>query len=201
MHAMTKRGWIPGAKLTFKSTRKTGDYHGQMHHDLFTTWFTEQLLPNIPEHSLIIMDNASYHNTLSRHSAPTATCKKDEIRSWLKKNGIPVRDDCLKAELVEILDKLAPAPTYALDELATEQGHEIIRTPPYHPELQPIETCWAVVKNQIARKSKFTMAHLLEQLDDAFESVTEETCSGLIKKVRQVEDKYWMEDMRLDRRQ
>jgi transposase len=201
INAMTKSGWIPGAKLTFKSTRKTGDYHGQMNHDLFTTWFTEQLLPNIPENSLIIMDNASYHNTLSRHSAPTATCKKDEIRSWLKKNGIPVRDDCLKAELVEILDKLAPAPTYALDELATDQGHEILRTPPYHPELQPIETCWAVVKNQIARKSKFTMAHLLEQLDDAFESVTEETCSGLIKKVRQVEDKYWMEDMRLDRRQ
>src|SRR2546430_12018952 len=53
----------------------------------------------------MIMDNASYHNTLSRHSAPTATCKKDEIRSWLKKNGIPVRDDCLKAELVEILDR------------------------------------------------------------------------------------------------
>ena len=201
MNAMTKSGWIPRAKLTFKSTRKTGDYHGQMNHGLFTTWFTEQLLPNMPEHALIIMDNASYHNALSRHSAPTATCKKDEIRSWLKKNGIPVRDDCLKAELVEILDKLAPAPTYALDELATEQGHEILRTPPYHPELQPIETCWAVVKNQIARKSKFTMAHLLEQLDDAFESVTEETCSGLIKKVRQVEDKYWMEDMRLDRRQ
>ena len=35
------------------------------------------------------------------------------------------------------------------------------------------------------------MAHLLEQLDDAFDSVTEETCSGLIKKVREVEDKYW----------
>src|SRR5687768_6145079 len=81
----------------------------------------------------------------------------------------------------------------------SEQGHEILRTPPYHPELQPIETCWAVVKNQIARKSKFTMAHLLEQLDDAFDSVTEETCSGLIKKVREVEDKYWREDAQLDR--
>jgi len=98
MHAMTKRGWIPGAKLTLKSTRKTGDYHGQMHHDLFTTWFTKQLLPNIPEHALIIMDNAPYHNALSLHSAPTATCKKEEIRSWLTKNGIPIRDDCLKAE-------------------------------------------------------------------------------------------------------
>jgi transposase len=170
-----------------------------MNHDIFTKWCSEQLLPNIPTHALIVMDNAPYHNGLSRHSAPTATGKKEEIRSWLSKNRIPVRDDCLKAELVEILEKVAPAPTYALDELAREQGHEILRTPPYHPELHPIETCWAVVKNQLARKSKFTMAHLLEQLDDAFDSVTEETCSGLIKKVREVEDKYWTEDARLDR--
>ena len=102
---------------------------------------------------------------------------------------------------MEILEKVAPAPTYALEELASAQGHEILRTPPDHPELQPIETCWAVVKNRIARKSKFTMAHLLEQLDDAFDSVTEETCAGLIKKVREVEDKYWREDARLDREQ
>jgi transposase len=201
MHAMTKTGWIPAAKLVFKSTRKTGDYHGQMNHELFSKWFSEQLLPNIAKDSLIIMDNAPYHNVLSPHSAPTASCKKAEIRAWFMKNRIPVREDCLKAELVEILVKVAPAPTYALDELASAQGHEILRTPPYHPELQPIETCWAVVKNQIARKNKFTMAHLLEQLDDAFGSVTEETCAGLIKKVREVEDKYWREDARLDREQ
>ena len=62
-----------------------------------------------------------------------------------------------------------------------------------------METCWAVVKTQVARNGQCTMAHLLEQLDDAFESVTEETCSGLIKKVREVEDKFWTEDVRLDR--
>jgi transposase len=201
VHAMTRHGWLPGAKLTFKSSRKTGDYHGQMNQELFTRWFTEQLLANIPESSLIILDNASYHNALSAHSAPTATCKKARIGAWLQKNGIPVRDDCLKAELVEILAKLAPPPTYALDELTNAQGHDILRTPPYHPELQPIETCWAVVKNQIARRNNFTMADLVAQLDEAFERVTEETCSGLIKKVRQVEDKYWREDMQLDRRE
>jgi hypothetical protein len=38
------------------------------------------------------------------------------------------------------------------------------------------------------------MAHLLEQLDEAFDSVPEETCTGLIKKVREVEDNYWRED-------
>ncbi len=199
IHAMTKNGWIANAKLVFKSTRKTGDYHGQMNYELFSKWFREQLLPSLPKNSLIMMDNASYHNALACHSAPTTSCKKDDIRSWLIKNRIPVRDDSLKVELIEILEKVAPAPTYALDELASEQGHEILRTPPYHPELQPIETCWAVVKNQMARHSKFTMAHLLEQLDDAFASVTPETCSGLIKKVRGVEDKYWREDMKSDR--
>jgi len=201
MQAMTKNGWSPNAPLVFKSTRKTGDYHGQMHHELLSKWCREQLLPTMPKHALIIMDNAPYHKALSPHSAPTASGKKDEIRAWLNKNRMPVREDCLKAELVEMLDKVAPAPTYALDELASGQGHEILRTPPYHPALPPIETCGAVVKNQMARKSKCTLAHLLEPLDEAFDRVTAETCSGLIKKVREVEDKYWREDARLDRGQ
>jgi transposase len=198
INAITKEGWLPGAKLVFKSTRKTGDYHGQMNNGLFTKWFTEKLLPNLPQNALIIMDNAPYHNTLSPHSAPIPTCTKERISLWLRKNGVPVPEDCLKAEMIEILTKMAPAPTYALDESAAAHGHDILRTPPYHPELQPIETCWAVAKNQIARKSKFTMAQLLEQLDDAFDKVTAKTCAGLIKKVQQIEDKFWMEDVQSD---
>ena len=194
INAITKDGWVPGAKLTFKSSRKTGDYHGQMNQELFTKWFREKLLPNIPPKSLIIMDNAAYHNVLSTHSAPTATCKKEKIRSWLAQNNIPLREDCLKVEMVEILNKILPSPTYDLDEIAAENGHEILRTPPYHPELQPIETCWAVVKNKISRTCDFTMANLLNQLDDAFAGVTAKTCAGLTKKVREVEDRFWKED-------
>jgi len=198
INAITKDGWVPGAKLIFKSSRKTGDYHGQMNHELFTKWFSEQLLPNIPKHSLIIMDNASYHNSLSKHSAPIATSKKDAISAWLRQNGIPTQDDCLKAELVEIIKKIAPVPTYALDEIAAEQGHKVLRTPPYHPELQPIETCWGVVKNQIARNCDFTMLNLLKQLDEAFNNVKGSTCIGIIEKIRKIEDKFWDEDLDLD---
>lgn len=198
INAMTKHGWVPNAKLIFKSTRKTGDYHGQMNHEMFTKWLKEQLLPNIPRNSLIIMDNAFYHNTLSSQSAPTALCKKDRIRSWLESNKIPVRDDCLKAELIEMLYKLAPTPTYAIDEIAEAQGHEVLRTPPYHPELQPIETCWAIVKNLIAGNCDFTMTNLIIQLDKAFNNVIAKTCSGLIEKVRQIENKYWREDLKQD---
>ena len=195
INAITQDGWVPDAKLIFKSSRKTGDYHGQMNHELFTKWFTEQLLPNIPEHSLIIMDNASYHNSLSKCSAPIATSKKSEISSWLRQNGIPIQEDCLKPELVEIIKKIAPTPTYALDEIAAEQGHKVLRTPPYHPELQPIEICWGVVKNQIARNCDFTMLNLLKQLDEAFDNVKASTCIGIIKKIRKIEDKFWDEDL------
>ena len=100
--------------------------------------------------------------------------------------------------MVEILIKVGPQPTYVLDEIASEQGHEVLRTPPYHPELQPIEICWGIVKNEIARNCDFTMANLILQLESAFDKVTSETCAGLIRKIRDVEDAFWRDDAALD---
>ena len=198
INAITKSGWVSGSKLVFKSTRKTGDYHGQMNWDLFKKWFTEMLLANISKNSLIIMDNASYHNTLAEHSPPTPLCSKKKIMEWLDQNKIYCRDDCLKPELVEILKKLAPEPLYAIDEIARSHGHEVIRTPPYHPELQPIETCWGVVKNYVARNCDFTMNNLIEQLDSGFDKVTPKTCAKIIAKVRKIEDEFWTDDLKFD---
>lgn len=195
MNAITINGWVPSAKLVFKSTKKTGDYHGQMNWELFRKWFTEMLIPNIPDNSLIIMDNAAYHNTLSVNSAPMPTSSKVKIRAWLEANKVPCREDSLKSELLEILKKLAPEPIFAIDEIVQKLGHEVIRTPPYHPELQPIETCWGVVKNHVARKCDFTMSNLIEQLDRAFNKVTAHTCLKIIKKINKIEDKFWKEDL------
>lgn len=199
LNAIPKDGWVPNAKTIFNSLRKTGDYHGQMNMGIFQKWFQEKLLPNIPKNSLIILDNASYHNTLSVNSAPTPTCSKERIRNWLESNKIPCSNDSLKAELVEILKKLAPEPTYAIDEMARTQGHEVIRTPPYHPELQPIEICWAVVKNEVASNCEFTMKELEIQLEIAWKKVTAETCRKIIKQVKKIEDKFWEEDAKLEK--
>lgn len=198
INAITASGWIPGSKLVFKSTRKTGDYHGQMNWDLLKKWFTEMLLPNIPEHSLIIMDNAPYHNILSEHSPPTPKSSKKKIKEWLEQNKIYCRDDCLKPELVEILTKIAPEPIYAVDEIAASFGHKVLRTPPYHPELQPIETCWGVAKNHIARNCDFTVKNLIKQLDGGFNKVTAKTCAKIIAKVRKIEDEFWATDIKMD---
>ncbi len=199
MNAISKDGWVPGAKNVFKSSKKTGDYHGQMNAGVFQRWFREMLLPNIPKNSLIILDNAPYHNVLSASSAPTGSCSIQKIEQWLLMNKIPCNPDCLKAELVEILAKIAPEPTYVIDEIAREFGHEIARTPPYHPELQPIEICWGIVKNEVARNCDFTMKNLETQLEHAFSKVSPETCDKVIQKIRQNEEKFWREGLNLER--
>lgn len=104
----------------------------------------------------------------------------------------------LKSELLELCTRLAPAPEYRLDNLAAEHGISILRTPPYHPELQPIETCWAVVKNHMADNCDFTMAGLRDRLPEAFAKVTSNTCKEIISKVFKQEEKYWSEDEKLD---
>ena len=201
LNAITINGWVPNAKVVFKSTRKTGDYHGQMDGDLFRKWFTEALLPNIPSKSIIVMDNAPYHNILAECSAPTATCSKERIRDWIEQNKIPCDTDCLKVELVDILRKIAPEPTYEIDVIAREKGHKVLRTPPYHPELQPIEKCWAVVKNEVSRHCDFTLENLRIQLDFAFEKVTSSTCKKIIANIKSIENKFWQEDADLENQQ
>jgi transposase len=88
-----------------------------------------------------------------------------------------------------------------IDEIARQQGHEVIRTPPYHPELQPIEMCWGILKNEVARHCDFTLENLKYQLEHAFDKITAETCQRIIKKVRSVEKRFWEEDARLDQAQ
>ena len=79
---MTVAGWVPGAELVFEATKRTGDYHGQMHWENFSTWFAEPLLPHIPSHSLIILDHAPYHNVLVEDAVPTPQSRKEQLCTW-----------------------------------------------------------------------------------------------------------------------
>lgn len=198
VHAVTKDGWVEGALLVFEAKKRTGDYHGQMNWDNFSKWFKEQLLPNIPPKSLIILDNARYHNVYSDNFFPSKSSSKEQLRQWLSRNAYPWREDMLKSELMELCTRFAPIPEYKLDILAAKHEMSILRTPPYHPELQPIETCWAVVKNYMADNCDFTMKGLRERLPEGFEKVTPRTCQEIIAEVIEQEDKYWTEDEKLD---
>jgi phosphoribosylformylglycinamidine (FGAM) synthase-like enzyme len=55
--------------------------------------------------------------------------------------------------------------------------------PQYHPERQPIEICWAIVKNYMADHCNFTIENFRMEIPNAFEQVKPSTCKKLISKV------------------
>ncbi len=194
VNAITKDGWVPNSKVVFKASKKTGDYHANMNWGNFSKWFQEKLLKNIPKNSLIIMDNAAYHNVLAEEAFPKKSHSVTRLREWLISNEIPWTKDMLKSELYELCLRFASKPEFLIDSIARKEGHSILRTPPYHPELQPIETCWAVVKNHVAKYNDCTMEKVWSLLDEGFAKVTNKTCQKLIKKVNLQEETFWIED-------
>ncbi len=195
LNAITKDGWVPNTKLVFKAAKKTGDYHTNMNWDNFSKWFQEKLLKNIPENSLIIMDNAPYHNVLVEEAFPKKSHSVKRLCEWLSDNKIPWTKDMLKSELFDLCSRFAAKPEFLIDRIARKAGHSILRTPPYHPELQPIETCWAIVKNYVAQHNDCTMKKVMLLLEEGFAKVTNKTCQKLIEKVKLQEEAFWTEDI------
>lgn len=193
-------GWVTGAHLHFKSGRRTGDYHGALNTENFTRWMTSQLLPHIPRDSLIILDNAPYHNAFTQDTFPQSNSKKVELQQWLVQQNIPFEPWLLKPALFDLCRQHAPSPHYISDTLAAQFGCEILRTPQYHPELQPIENVWGIVKSNIAatQTGDYTMRSLQERLPPAFQIVTSDMCKSIFRHVRQEEDRYWKVDEMLD---
>lgn len=144
------------------------------------------------------MDNASYHNVLVDDAFPTSKNLKQELRDWLTAHNVDWTSDMLKAELFALCKKLAPIPQFKLDQIAKDYGHTILRTPPYHPELQPIETCWAVVKNHCRDNSDLTMKGLHKELAIGFDKVTGETGQQIISTVTEQEDIFWIDPAETD---
>lgn len=104
---------------------------------------------------IIHMDGAKYH--VRREDAkPTSNSSKKEIVQWHQKNGYQLPDGPTPnkkptlSQLREHLKTIDHEPTIITYEIARKHGHTILKTPPYHCELQPIEKVWAIVKNRIA---------------------------------------------------
>ncbi|XP_055932022.1 uncharacterized protein LOC129962300 [Argiope bruennichi] len=102
VHAGSESGFVPNAGLIFKAGSAIGDYHGQMNYDTFKNWIIENLLPNIPTNSVIVMDNAAYL-TKVMDPVPTESSKKDKMCAWLEKKQIPYDKKMRNIQLLELI--------------------------------------------------------------------------------------------------
>ena len=148
-------GLVPNSLWHFQpqSLKKTADYHKAFNGSNFGQWFQKTLLPNLKQPSIIMMDNAKYHVAYGDDVPRWSKLKKQECRDYLDKKGVdygekdtvPILKDKVKSYLEQNVLKHC-------EQVAKDAGHQLLLTPPYHSDLQPIELVWAKVKGNVGRK-------------------------------------------------
>ena len=86
-----------------------------------------------------------------------------------------------------------------IDSIAKKYGHEVIRLPPYHCDLNAIELIWANEKNYVAREDREMTLKSVEALfRERRSQITAEKCMKYIEHVKNIELSCWKTDRIID---
>ena len=143
---------------------------------VFLELFENQLMPALKNPRLVVLDNASYHNVKTEDTVcPNFSQKKAVLQNYLTQHNIPFSvTDTKKVIYKKIKQKKTPV-VYKTDKIANLHGHEVLRTPVRHSELNPIELIWAQVKGFVAKNNTtFRLKDVKELVYAAFGKITKE---------------------------
>ena len=152
-HAGISNGFIPGSLLLCgKNCRmRFSDYHQDMNANVFENCFPEKLIPNLPEKSVVILDNAYYH-CRQVDKIPKMNTRKAEMLDFMKRNSITVPEPLpTKPVLLERIKMANIQKKFAIDSIAFENGHLVLRLLPYHCCLNAIELVWHQLKSKVCK--------------------------------------------------
>lgn len=193
LHIGSSDGFVPGGLLCFESKTNSADYHDEMNGDTFYEWFVKTL-PLLKPNAIIVMDNASYHS-VKKQKIPVMSWKKQAIIDWLESKGEVVTHPIVKVDLMKKVNKIKKQhDTYVIDELAKDNGKLVLRLPPYHCELNPIELAWSSVKSDVRTHNRtFKLKDVMELLQKGVEHVSPDMWKNFIEHggIKKMEDKFW----------
>lgn len=211
---------LPSSQHFFVGGYIGEDYHKNIDGDFFIQWLLHRFIPAFEEKfpnkkCVLVLDNAPYHHAKDGEYIKLGGTKKEIIDNLhkLNINSIQVR----REEKVKTMDSstwnhrkslYAPSTSELLDALKlavssrpdtqlsaiqkifNRRGWQLIFTPPYTPQCQPIEKVWAYVKHHIAslfephRSVSVLLTHtILAFYGDPLSNhpgVTEDLCQSLI---------------------
>jgi len=157
----------------------------------------------------LVLDNASYHKardetwissskSLNKHelaaqlmdmgvmSITTVSEPKRIVEAHRyeakKGDGGPGKDDLIAA-IEQWLDEHPDHNQTVVEQLMNDAGHTLVYTPPFCPEVQPIELLWAKIKRYVADRAthKRSMEEARNQTEEAFVQVTKMFCNNVVK--------------------
>ncbi|KAL4121809.1 hypothetical protein QTP88_014247 [Uroleucon formosanum] len=199
VHAGGEEGFVPNALLTWEAQSSSGDYHDNMNKDNYYKCVTEKLLPNLSKNSVVVLDNATYHCHQSNRAPNSNSLKKDMI-NWLTENNISFNSTMFKPQLYDIIRKHKQVfIKYSLDGILSKEGHDIIRLPPYHPDLNPIEMIWSQVKQYIAKQNhNGSIKKIAELCKQKMESMGKSEWGAVCANVKKLETEMWKNESYMD---
>lgn len=196
------------------------DYHKNMNDSLFISYLSNRFIPAFSSRfpnkkCILVLDNAGYHHAVGADYIKLGGTKKelkDKLKSlgvesitvdrggrsvkmksssWIhRKSNIAPSVVELSAALKVELVKHPERQRTEVQRLFDERRWQLIYTPPYTPEVQPIEKVWAYIKHFIAslftphRTASILLSHTILAFygdpPSIHPGVTAELCSSLI---------------------
>jgi hypothetical protein len=189
------------------------DYHDTINGDKFIGWMRQRLFPTVQKlypgkKMYLVLDNAKYHHHRGPDWFSPSSKKKGQLADFLRQrnvSSITVDDGRvvpaskfsadargkaggptlvqLKAAAKAHIASHPEINTTVPQQLMSDQGYELLYTPPYVSDLQPIEMIWAFTKALVARQSHRarTARACAVQTREAMDLVTAELCQKQIK--------------------
>ncbi|CAI6359748.1 unnamed protein product [Macrosiphum euphorbiae] len=188
-HIGSAEGFVAGGLLCFESKKNTFDHHNEMDGNTFFKWFCG-VLPLLKDNSVIVMDNSQYHSVKTEQT-PTSSWKKAAIIEWLESKGVKTNPSMIKFDLLKIVREIRHKyDLYVVDEEAKKQNKIVLRIPPYHYELNPIELAWLVVKEHVKVNNRTSKINDVRQLlNDGIQKVTPEMWSNFVSRTIKKEER------------
>lgn len=131
------------------------------------------------------------------------TCAKHELAegrhtSMAAKKGTNYNESEIKAQLLSKINK-DNYKQKVVDEMAANKNVIVLRLPPYHCELNPIELIWAQLKSYVGRNNKtFKMAEVKELLKEGLSKIGTASWTKCIEHVIKEENKMMQLDGLID---
>jgi hypothetical protein len=178
-----------GGTASWSVFETVSDHNCWTRQDKPTYWITAlqgratdvRLILNLPPNSVLVIDNAPYHN-VQLNREPNSNSRRDFLISWLKYHLPPItfnNTDFPSMQNPDIYNMILPLKlknfSYKVDGIVAEHNHNILRLPPYHPELNPTELIWAPIRNGLAQNNTtFGMDDIIKLADQKLASISAE---------------------------
>lgn len=162
-HVGSSTGWVKdheGKDCAFvmKSDKPFADYHKNMNAHNFELWMSRKIIPNLENHSVLVMDNCAFHKVIPNKKPGKSARNKKVFVDFIITNTSEYDEGqretlqrLTRKQLQDIVNGIEIDQSMAIERIIRASGKDIkiLFMPPYHSVFNPIELQWSQLKRHV----------------------------------------------------